>query len=163
MGRTANQKSGAMIGLINMDTKEMMDDGKVIYFPNKVRIKEGWFMAMQDGFERLAKEPVRGETMRVLLYLMSKMDFENWLRTTHGEIAQSLTMKRSNVSRSMRELRERQIVFVDRENRLVLDPSFGWRGGVRNLRDFERAEERHLAAAYAKEDREAGACPEFCV
>ena len=41
--------------------------------------------------------------MRVLLYLMSQMDYENFMRPTIGEIAEALKMKKQNASRATKE------------------------------------------------------------
>ena len=43
------------VGILDIETGEVIDDGSLIYVPKKVRIK-GFFMGMQDGFEYLAKE-----------------------------------------------------------------------------------------------------------
>lgn len=80
--------------------------------------------------------------MRVLCYLMSCMEFENVLPSSQSEIASALAIKPQNVSRSIKELRERKILIDGERQTLLLDPMFGWRGKVTNLRAFERAEER---------------------
>lgn len=143
------------IGLLDRDTGEVIDEGNLVYVPRKIRMKEGWFMAMQDGLEMLAKEPVRGESMRVLLYLMSKMDYENFIRPTIGEIAEALGMKKQNASRAIRELRERQIVIDGPHESMRLESSYGWRGKVKTLREHQHAEQQDMMRAHAKEDAEA--------
>ena len=143
------------IGLLDRDTGEVIDEGNLVYVPKKIRIKEGWFMAMQDGLEMLARKPVRGESMRVLLYLMSKMDFENYVRPTVGEIAEALGMKKQNASRAIKELRERQIVIDGAHGSMRLESSYGWRGKVRTLREHQLAEQQDMLKAQAKEEAEA--------
>lgn len=133
------------IKLLDSDSGEVVDGGDLVYVPKRIRMKEGWFMAMQDGLAMLAKEPVRGESMRVLLYLMSQMDYENYMRPTICEIAEQLHMKKQNVSRAMKELRERRIVIDGPHESLRLESSYGWRGKVRTLREHQRQEQ--LAAA----------------
>ena len=63
------------IQLLDSDSGEVVDGGDLVYVPQRIRMKEGWFMAMQDGLAMLAKEPVRGESMRVLLYLVGPAKF----------------------------------------------------------------------------------------
>jgi hypothetical protein len=144
-------KTPTRVKLLDSDTGEVIDDGDMVYVPRRIRIKEGWFMAMQWGLEKLAKEPVRGESMRVLLYLMSQMEFENYTRPTHNEIAEALSMKRPNVTRAIRELRARQILIDGEHGSLRLESSYGWRGKVRNLRDHEKEMERKYERAEAAE------------
>lgn len=129
------------IKLLDSDSGEVVDGGDLVYVPKRIRMKEGWFMAMQDGLAMLAKEPVRGESMRVLLYLMSQMDYENYMRPTICEIAEQLHMKKQNVSRAMKELRERRIVIDGPHESLRLESSYGWRGKVRTLREHQRQEQ----------------------
>jgi DNA-binding MarR family transcriptional regulator len=150
-------KQLSRIGLLDRDSGEVIDEGSLVYVPKKIRMKEGWFMAMQDGLEMLAKEPLRGESMRVLLYLMSKMDYENFMRPTVGEIAEALSMKKQNASRAIKELRERQIVIDGPHASMRLESSYGWRGKVKTLREHQHAEQRDLNRANAKEDDEATA------
>jgi len=145
------------IGLLDRDSGEVIDEGNLVYVPRKIRMKEGWFMAMQDGLEMLAREPVRGESMRVLLYLMSQMDYENFMRPTVGEIAEALGMKRQNASRAIKELRQRCIVIDGPHASMRLESSYGWRGKVKTLREHQHAEQQDLMRAHAKEDAEATA------
>lgn len=137
-------KAPTRIKLLDGDTGEVIDEGSMVYVPKRIRIKEGWFMAMQDGLEMLAREPVRGETMRVLLYLMSQMEFENYVRPTVKEIGEALSMKRPNVSRAIRQLRDRRILIDGAHGSLRLESSYGWRGTVRNLRQHEQEQQCEL-------------------
>lgn len=135
-------KAPTRIKLLDGDTGEVIDEGSVVYVPKRIRMKEGWFMAMQDGLEMLAREPVRGETMRVLLYLMSQMEFENYVRPTVSEIADALSMKRPNVSRAIRQLRDRRILIDGEHGSLRLESSYGWRGKVRTMRSHQQEQQR---------------------
>jgi DNA-binding MarR family transcriptional regulator len=142
------------IKLVDGDTGEELDSGRMVWVPPKIRIKEGWFMAMQSGLEQLAKgKPLRGESMRVLLYLMSQMDYENHMRPTVSEIAEALNMKKQNASRALMQLRERQIVIDGEHGALRLEASYGWRGKVRSLRDYEREQQREFDDRQREEAR----------
>lgn len=134
----AKEKTTTRIGLIDMEDGERLDEGTLVYVPKRVRMKEGWFMAMQDGLADLAKQPLRGESMRVLLYLMSQMDYENHIRLSVSAVAEALSMKKQNASRALKELRQRGIIFDGEHASMRLDPGVGWRGNVKALRSHER-------------------------
>lgn len=137
------------LGVVDLDTGEMLDEGKLIYVPQRPRMKRGWFMAMQEGFKLLSKEPLRGESMRVLLFIMGVLDFENHIDPTNSCIAEALGMRKQNVSRAMKELKERSIVIDAPYKRLRLESSYGWRGKVRTL----RAHQNELLQQQQREDR----------
>ena len=128
------------VGLVDTESGELLDGGKLIYVPKRVRIKENWFMGMQDGFEQLAKAKIRGEAMNVLLFLMSRMDFENFVRPSQRDICEALSMKKQNVSRAMKELRDSAIIVPGPEKSLKLSCNFGWKGRVQNLRKEQALE-----------------------
>jgi len=64
----------------------------------------------QDVLEWLAKQSLPQEQYRVLMYLMGKLDFSNYLRVTQTEIARDLSMRQPNVSRAMRSLVDLDII-----------------------------------------------------
>ena len=79
---------------IDSQTGEVMQ-GCMVYIPYRPRLTERWFMAFQDSFEEIAKdEDLTGETFRVLFYLYSKLDFENFIQQTQKEIAEGLRMQK---------------------------------------------------------------------
>ena len=47
-------------------------------------------MAFQDTFIEIAKDPdMTGETMKVLMYLFGKLDFENFIQQTQIDVAET--------------------------------------------------------------------------
>lgn len=143
------------VKLLDSDTGEVIDDGQVIYVPRKIKMKEDWFMAMQSGFEMLAKKKLRGESMRVLLYLMSQMEFENYVRPTLNEISEALQIQRGNVSRAIRELRAAGVLINGDHESLRLEASYGWRGKVRTLREHQREQDRKANSEAEQQDEPA--------
>ena len=61
-------------------------------------------------FSYIAKQKLTGEQSRVLWYLISKIDFNGYWRVSHQEIADLLKIQRSNVSRSIKVLKEKAII-----------------------------------------------------
>ena len=102
---------------------------------------------MRQALELLATDKdLTGENYRVLLLLLSRLDFENWIQVTQSEISKKLNMKKQNVSRAMLTLEEKQIVFrgpkIGRTYSFRLNPDYGWKGKVANLNDYRRKAEK---------------------
>ena len=137
---STKKKKGAIgtarVGIIDKQTGEVIDEGSLIYVPKKVRIR-GFFMAMQDGFEHVARMKLKSEELNVLLLLMGRMDYENEIRLTQKEIGHVLTMKRQNVSRALKVLRESGVIAPTQYKTFSLSPDIGWKGKVSNLRKCE--------------------------
>lgn len=125
--------ANARVGIVDKETGEVIDEGGLIYVPKKLRIK-GFFMAMQDGLEYVAKSKLKGEALSVLMLLMSRMDYENEIRISQKEIGEVLCMKRQNVSRSIKALREAGVLDASEIRAITLSPDIGWKGKVQNLR-----------------------------
>lgn len=121
------------VGLIDTETGEVLDGGKVIYVPPKLRIK-GFFMADQKGFEELAKSDLTGEAFRVLMLMMGRMDYENAITLSQKEIGEALTMKKQNVSRAIKSLRSAGVFEAESDHVIHLATELGWKGKVQNLR-----------------------------
>jgi len=136
--RTGKMKSkkaiaNARVGLFDKETGDVIDEGSLIYVPQKVRIK-GFFMGMQDGFEYLAKSKLKSEALNVLLLLISRMDYENIIRVSQKEIGDVLGMKKQNVSRAMKTLRVAGVIDPGEFHAVHLSPDIGWKGKVTNMR-----------------------------
>ena len=79
---------------IDSQTGEVMQ-GCMVYIPYRPKLTERWFMAFQDSFEEIAKdEDLTGETFRVLFYLYSKLDFENFIQQTKKRLQMDLRCKK---------------------------------------------------------------------
>lgn len=127
---------------INRETGEVMQ-GCMVYLPYRPKLTERWFMAFQDAFEEIAKDPeLTLEPKNVLFYLYSKLDFENFIQQTQKEIAEALGMKKENVSRAMKLLTSKQIVLegprVGKSKCYRLNPNYGWKGKVKTLQEARR-------------------------
>ena len=85
------------IASVDQDTGEVLD-GVVVYCGVKQNpYSTGWVMNSQEALELLATDKdLKGETYRVLLLLLSRLDFENWIQVTQNEISEKLEMKKLN-------------------------------------------------------------------
>ena len=58
---------------------------------------------IQDAFEELAKDrEITNEPRRVLDYMFSKLDFENFIQLSQKEIIEILGINKSNVSKAIK-------------------------------------------------------------
>ena len=87
-------------------------------------------MNSQQALEVLATDKdLTGENYRVLLLLLSRLDFENWIQVTQTEISNKLNMKKQNVSRAISVLESKEIIFrgpkIGKTYAFRLNPNFG--------------------------------------
>jgi DNA-binding MarR family transcriptional regulator len=139
---------------IDRETGEVMQ-GCMVYIPYRPKMKERWFMAFQDTFEELAKDPeLTLEPKNVLLYLFSKLDFENFIQLSQVDIGEGLGMHKQHVSRAMKLLTDKQIILegpkVGRSKCYRLNPHYGWKGKVKNLETERRSHLRAIEGGLGK-------------
>ena len=72
--------------------------------------KGGWFKVFQDSLNWLSEQALTGEQLRVLLKLMSRLDYDNYIRVSQKELAAELGMKDTHISRAIRKLRELDVI-----------------------------------------------------
>ena len=126
---------------VDLETGEII--GRMVWIPYRPKLTERWFMAFQDAFEAIAKDPdMTGENLRVLMYLYSKLDFENFIQQGQTDIATALGMRKQHVSRAIRLLTSKQIVLegprLGRSKCFRLNPDYGWKGKVKTLQEVRR-------------------------
>lgn len=83
-----------------------------ITYKRKNHLGVNWVAFYQTALEWLATQNLPNQEYRVLIYLMSKLDFENYLRVTQLKVAEALNMKQSAVSRAIKGLLERDIIIT---------------------------------------------------
>ena len=125
---------------IDADTGQQLDFALVAVPRQRARIKEGWFMAFQDGLIKLAADRTMTVTQtRVLWYLMGRLSFENYIHLPQVEIAEATGIARSHVSAAVRQLVQKGVLIVGpkvgRVTTLRLSDTFGWKGRVRSLNE----------------------------
>ena len=110
-----------------------------------------WIQMAQDPLTQIAEEIKSVDQMRVLIMLISRVDFENWISVDQTEISQKLSMKPPNVSRAIKGLIEKQIVLkgpkIGHSVTYRLNPSYGWKGRAKGHREAlrERMEAKGLS------------------
>lgn len=130
---------------LDLDTGEILD-GVIVYCGLKRNpYAGGWVMNSQEALEILATDrDLKGETYRVLLFLLSRLDFENWIQVPQTEIAERLEMHKQDVNKAVKLLESKGIILrgpkVGRSHAFRLNPYYGWKGKVRNLDDYRQKE-----------------------
>ena len=64
----------------------------------------------QEMISNIADEKLSYEEYRVFLKLLSRVDFENYLTVSQGELAQELGMKQPNIARAIKGLCNRKVI-----------------------------------------------------
>lgn len=140
----------------------------VVIVPKKHLINtnpgEGWIINWQESSEMISKDKRLNLTdHRVLWYLQSMLDFDNWIRLSHSEIGDALGIARPNISTSMKKLLEIGLVkagpSVKKINTYRLSPVVGFKGSQAEAIKQRRAELRLInggkaAPAPTEEDAE---------
>ena len=133
------------IASVDQKTGEVLD-GVVVYCAVKRNpYAKGWVMNSQEALELLASDKdLTKESLRILMFLMARLDFENWIQITQSEIADTLDINKGNVSKAISLLESKGILLrgpkVGRSYAFRLNPYFGWKGKVKNLEDYRRQE-----------------------
>ena len=77
-----------------------------------------------------------GEQFKVLMLMLADLDYENFIQIAQADIAETLGMQKTNVSRAVRALLDVGVIFegpkVGRSKTYRLNEQFGWKGTVTN-------------------------------
>ena len=125
---------------IDSETGEIID-GFVAYVVPKRKngFGQGWLAMAQNGAEILAQSNLSGNDFKVLMKLLSVLDYENLIQVSQAEIARELNMHRQHVQRSIKRLLDLGIlpegvkIGISRSYRL--NPNFGWKGSAKGHRE----------------------------
>jgi len=108
-------------------------------------------MQSQDAVLLLAQDKeLAGQPTRVLLYLLARLDFENFIYVKQTDIAEALEIKPPRVSAAIAILTSKGILLrgpkIGHSFAWRLNPNFGWKGKVTNLKVVNRARSTALPA-----------------
>lgn len=148
---------------VDSDTGEVMT-GVLAYLPNRPRIRERFFMAFQDAFDKLAEDRTLGhQAVRVLFKLFAKLDFENYLYVPQTEIARQLGMGQSDVSKAIKKLVDRGIIELGPKvggvRTMRLDDKYGWKGRAEVYQLEQRRKLRVVPGSSAEPEEGSEATP----
>ena len=122
---------------INAVTGEKKE-GYFVYiaYPKPKITGNRWMMTFQDSLAKIATDKdMTGEALKVMLLLMSELEFENYIHIKQVELAKKLEMQTSHISRAMKLLTSKEIILKVKEGKTAgykLNPQYGWKGQVSN-------------------------------
>lgn len=91
------------------------EDNEVAGYINKPKhnkLGRDYFVGFRSGFEGLASMDLTGEQYKVLMYLFSRLDFDNFLKVSQKDISEKLKLHKSNVSKAIKRLVELDIIAI---------------------------------------------------
>jgi hypothetical protein len=96
----------------------------------------GFFVVSQEAFKKLVlDEDLVGRPWQVFTYLLTKLDFDNYIQLSQQEVCEALGLRKENVSRYIKLLCDKGILIrgpkVGHANSYRLDPNFGYKGDPR--------------------------------
>jgi len=141
-----NKAKFSNIVSINQDTGEILE-GVLTYFGTKYNpYAEGWIVNSQEALEMLASDgDLSKDAYKVLILLMGRLDFENWINVPQKEIAEKLKINKGNISRAVSLLESKEIILREkkfgRSYIFRLNPYFAWKGKPVNLEKYRKEKE----------------------
>lgn len=140
------------VGSVDLDTGEILEYSLVAMqrkIPNG--FAGGWLAMAQNALELLATSDLRGDDLRVLLFLLGRLDFENLIQIEQVAISERLGIQKPHVSRSMKRLLTLGCLLegpkIGRSRTYRLNPNYGWKGS---------GKEHHKALRTAQKAKDAG-------
>ena len=117
------------------DQGEIIGGFVAVIRPKQKSAFQRHFTMNQDALRILAKE-LTGEQFKVLMLMLADLDYENFIQIAQADIAETLGMQKTNVSRAVRALLDVGVIFegpkVGRSKTYRLNEQFGWKGTVSN-------------------------------
>lgn len=93
-------------------------------------------MSQENALLEIAKSGFTGETLRVLLVLLAKVEYENFIVVSQSDMAEELGVSKTQFNRSLKILIDNDIIQrgpkVGRQGSLRLNPNYGWKGTAKN-------------------------------
>lgn len=131
------KKTSNPVEIINPDTGEI-SRGMIFWGeerPNK--LIGGFFVGFQEAFKVLACDSdITPQAHKVLLYLLSELDFENFIHIKQKDIGEALKISPSNMSKAMAILKRKNILLLAPYRGIrcyKLNHFYGWKGSVTAL------------------------------
>ena len=95
-----------------------------------------YLVMFQDGLAHIASLDLTGEQMRVWAYMVSKLDFDNYILLRQVDIAKHTGIRQPHVARAVKALVEHKVIIQGPKsgtaNTYRLAPDFGWKGQAKN-------------------------------
>lgn len=136
-----------------------------IYCPKKLHSSfstRGFSSVAHDALIMLAESDLDGVTIKVLIRLIASMGMENLIAVNQSELAKGMGLHKSNFSKAVRTLLEREIIIensekIGRTKTYRLNPNYAWRGSTKNhIEAIENYEDNRTKSTKVSKTVEAG-------
>ena len=126
------------------------DDGNLVYgkkLYQKKKIYGGdWMAFYQESLANIAKMGLTGEQHDVFLSMLSKLDFENYIRISQVDLAKEWNIRQPQVARAIKTLLEKDIISQGPRAGLcktyILNPNVGIKGRQKKKKLIDYAEKK---------------------
>lgn len=142
---------------IDADTGEILEATLAVFYPKRRNgFREGFFtMTQGEQLMQLANAKLGEQGYRVLLAVLNKLDFENYLAINQAEIGRALSMRRNHVSTAIKRLTEEGILLpgpkIGVTKTYTLNPRYGWKGSAKNHNEALSARMKNLGLSIVGE------------
>lgn len=95
----------------------------------KVTLKNEFVITFLDNFDRIVTDyKISNSQMRVILYLLKKMQYGNLLILKQASLCEALNMKKSNISTIFSQLKKKNILIEDSEKNIYINSNIFMKG-----------------------------------
>lgn len=95
----------------------------------KATLKNEFVITFLDNFDRIVTDyKINNSQMRVILYLLKKMQYGNLLILKQSSLCEALNMKKPNVSTIFSQLRKKNILIEDSEKNIYINSNIFMKG-----------------------------------
>lgn len=120
---------------IDLDTGEIKD-GVNVYVAKKHYYNQNHLTMFQEALNTIAKSDIRGEDMKVFMFILAKAGMGNKVFFVFKEAAEELGMDSGNFSRSIRRLEKRNIIIkgeekMGRTQSIRVNYGVAWKGKIK--------------------------------
>lgn len=132
-----NTRKTAVMRLVSPND-EPVGEIELVEKKYRCRLREGFFLTMEDTLQIVATLNLSNTEYRVLLALLANLDYGNFIRKKQSIIASKTNIKPSNFSKALQKLKALGLVFVEDtdEGRLLrVSSALAWKGHAN--REFE--------------------------
>lgn len=99
--------------------------------PVRSKLRKGFSLIMDEGLILLAQFDLTKHEYRLILFLISQIDFSNCCYITQSFMGQELSIAQSNISKTLKALESRGLIFRENTNRgksIRINSVIAWRG-----------------------------------
>ena len=101
-------------------------------------LKSQFVLAFTDNLFRLSQLDISKNQLKVICYILTKMEYGNLITLQQSSIASALELHKSNVSRIFKQLKEKAILVEDEDKNLFINSNLFSKGLYHRLEESRR-------------------------